>query len=426
MNVADKVIVVGVGNRGNTLARHVLESNTGAKIVAAADPDPDRLRAFGSRFGVPVEQQFPTYQDLFSLNVSADAVIITTMDRDHYPATMAALNHGYHVLVEKPMSTDVGETLEMAMRANETGRILMVAHELRYSSFYSELKHLITSKVIGDVVGINLTENIQHMHFAHSYVRGNWANQGRATFMLLSKSCHDVDVLCWLIDRECISVASFGSLSHFTETNAPKGSTARCIDGCLVQSTCPYSALRAYVDTDRWAAAAKFPQSKPDRLALLATSPYGRCVYRADNDVADHQSVLFEFEGGATATLNVMAFTRDETRTIKIFGTLGEIRGHMGSNEIEVSAWNGKIDVIRLAQGTDGHGGGDRLLVSDFLRQLHSGGDGGLTNAQASAESHIVTFAAEASRLGRRMINIQDFMKEVKKNRSETSGEGMP
>ena len=86
------------------------------------------------------------------------------------------------------------------------------------------------------------------MHQSHSFVRGNWGNSERSSFMLLQKSCHDMDILQWLLDKECIRVQSFGSLTYFKEENAPEGAPEFCVMGCPHADTCPYHSVKLYLE----------------------------------------------------------------------------------------------------------------------------------------------------------------------------------
>src|SRR5699024_754468 len=144
--------------------------------------------------------------------------------------TMKAIERGYDILLEKPMSPNPVESLEMAERANQTNQVLTVCHVLRYSTFFTELKNIIEDKhTIGDIMTINWTENVGYYHQAHSFVRGNWRNSEESSSMLLQKCCHDMDLIQWLVQADCEKVSSFGRLSYFNEKYAPKGAGDRCV-----------------------------------------------------------------------------------------------------------------------------------------------------------------------------------------------------
>ena len=139
------------------------------------------------------------------------------------------------MLLEKPMAVDERECEEIAEACFKNNTLVSVGHMMRYLPVCQKIKEIIDSGEIGDVVTIDhrfkflfltfnsfiiifflFRENINFWHFAHSYVRGNWRNEEKATFSLMAKSCHDVDLICyWLGDRKCEKVQSFGSLKHF-------------------------------------------------------------------------------------------------------------------------------------------------------------------------------------------------------------------
>jgi predicted dehydrogenase len=121
-----------------------------------------------------------------------------------------------------------------------------VCHVLRYAPYFVKLRDVMLSGAIGRVVSLQHFEPIQHVHMAHSFVRGNWHDSVATAPIILAKSSHDLDMLRWLVDRPSRQIQAFGDLSWFHAGNAPAGSTPRCMDGCAVEAECPYSALRIY------------------------------------------------------------------------------------------------------------------------------------------------------------------------------------
>jgi predicted dehydrogenase len=338
----------------------------------------------------------------------ADALIIATPDRVHVGPAIAGLELGYDILVEKPIAPTETELEQIGAAAARSPGSVTVAHVLRYAPFFAEVRRLLDEGRIGRLVAISHHENIGYWHFAHSYVRGNWRRADLATPMLLAKACHDLDLLRWFAGAACRSVSSVGGLSHFRVENAPVGAPARCTDGCPVADECPFFAPRFYIEqlagTDGWPVSAITPDPSPEgRMHALREGPYGRCVYRSDNDVADHQSTLLEFANGVTATLTVSAFTADNTRTVKLMGTRGEIRGRLDTGEIELRTFQPRavqqVGVGELA----GHAGGDAALMAEFCAGVGRRRDGaaaepGLTSLEESLESHRMAFAAERAR----------------------------
>jgi predicted dehydrogenase len=407
--------LLGAGGRGMfAYGEYARKRPNEIRFVAVAEPDAERRTRFAELHGIPEERRFERWEQLLSQPKLCRALLVCTQDNDHYEPTMKALELGYDILLEKPMSTDPKEALDIARRAEALGRVLTVCHPMRYSSYFQEVKRLVESGVIGRVMTVQWTENVGYWHQAHSFVRGNWRNSGQSSPMILQKSCHDMDMLQWLVGAECEAVSSFGSLSYFHEGNAPAGSTARCTDGCAVEKTCPFSAIKWYYNekNDFVQRAASISNKLEDRWEAIRTGPYGRCVYRCDNDVVDHQVVNLRFAGDVTVSFTMTGFTEENARTFKIMGTEGQIRGHEDRNEIEVKRFGGAMQRHYPEEVEGGHKGADTLLMSEFVAQLESGA-ASRTSGIVSAKSHLIAFAAEASRRSGRTIEMKAYIESL-------------
>lgn len=353
------------------------------------------------------------------------------LDRDHVDPTLRALELGHHVLLEKPIAPTAEELHRLTVAARGSAGTVTVAHVLRYTPFFQTLRRLLDEGRIGELQGISHIENVAYWHFAHSYVRGNWHRTDQSSPMLLAKACHDIDILRWLVGSPCTTVASFGERRHFRAEHAPKGSTERCIDGCAVADTCPYNAERLYVDQladvdGPPVTVVTNDTSVAGRRRALRLTDYGRCVYRMDNDVVDHQTAALRFGNGVTASLVVSAFTAWNTRTLTLMGSHGQITADMRSGRISLATFadtpptvegrrtdetfqvgTGSQGVVdEVIEAFSGHGGGDAGLMLDFtgrVRRWLSGEDveAAPSSLEESVESHLVAFAAERSRLNR-------------------------
>ncbi len=383
------------------------------QIIAVAEPDEGRRTRLANMHQIPAERQFETWEALLDHPKVADAAIITTMDRLHFLPAKRALELGYEVLLEKPMSPVPEECIRLAAYAEAKGRILTICHSLRYTPFFQMIKSLVENGVIGRLMSIQHTENVGYWHQAHSFVRGNWRNVAGSSPMLLSKSCHDIDVLYWLVGSECRRVSSFGALSYFRPENAPAGAPGRCTEGCPVEDTCPYSALKIYLRPGAMFAGERFNGDWERAYKALHESPYSRCVFRCDNDVVDHQVVNMEFASGATVAFTMCAFSHEVTRTIKVFGTDGEIRGHMERGELEVTRFRDGSKQIHRVIAHGGHAGGDDALAHSFVQQLRSGTVDGLTSGRVSALTHLITFAAEEARVTGQVVDVHEYVQAV-------------
>lgn len=394
-----KAILVGAGVRGaNVYAPYARNHPHQLQFVAVAEPDPLRRASFAVDYDIPNEHVYEDWHEVLQKPRFADAVWICTQDRMHYDVAMQALKQGYHVLLEKPISPSPLECLELEEAARRSNRLLTICHVLRYTPFWSGIHQIIQDGGIGKVVDIQLRENIGYAHMAHSYVRGNWNNAASASPMILAKSCHDLDLISWLMGEECIRLSSFGSLLHFKKDQAPEGATERCSDGCPHVKSCCYVDQRYYMGEGR-RHAQHFSEDLSDEMIrkYLPHTPYGRCVYHCDNDVVDHQNVNLQFGNGATASFSLSAFTHDSSRTIQISGTHGEIRGNMAKQSFKVYSFaDGGSTEIQVKD--DGREGTDRML-HEFCEQVEFFSGSSLTSVSASLQSHMMAFAAEESRM---------------------------
>ena len=398
-------ILIGAGDRGaRAYAPYALEYPNELKIIAVAELNEERRNRVREPHAISPENSFSSWQEMLATKPKADIAIICTLDRDHYEPTLKALELGYHVLLEKPMSPDPQECIEMEKAAKKYDRQLTICHVLRYTEFWSTIRKVISEGTIGNVASLQLNENVEIMHMSHSFVRGNWGNKAESSPMILQKSCHDMDIISYVMDKKCERISSYGSLMHFREENAPEGAPKRCLDGCPAELTCPFHAGRYYLGEGKgWARKFTEDDSREGIINALNETSYGKCVFRSNNDVVDHQVVNMEFEDGATATFSMSGFTREQTRMVQIMGTKGEIRGNMAENSISIYDFLSKSEtIIKFDNPVGGHGGGDNGIVRSFLRGIDSAGENeSISSASVSLRSHLMAFAAEESRLNK-------------------------
>lgn len=403
-------IVLGAGSRGNDYSVYSELYPDQLKILAVAEPKEDRRRKFAEKYSIEKENIVDTWEKLLQRPKMADAVFICMLDQMHVDAAIIALEKGYNVLLEKPMSITAKECIRIVKAARKSEGILSVCHVLRYTPFYQTIKKLVESGTIGQVMDICQIENVGYWHQAHSFVRGNWRNSLETSPMILQKCCHDTDIIRWLVGDKCKYVSSFGSLTHFTAENKPEGSPQRCLEGCPVSDECPYNAPKIYLNGNKeWPVdVLSTDLSEEGILKALKEGPYGRCVYSCDNNVVDHQIVNMEFSNKATASLTMAAFNADFTRQIKIMGTKGQITGNMKKEEIKLQIFGREEESVPLDTAEDsGHGGGDFGLISNFVH-LVKGQGVNLSGAEESLESHLICFAAEKSRLLHEVVNLDN------------------
>ncbi len=415
-----KVAILGLGSRGATTYGDYLITLNDVKISAICDIDKDKLNFYQNKYHVEKKDCFLNSEDFFKAGKLADILIIATMDQDHYSQAMKALDLKYHLLLEKPIALNLKQCLDIENKALKNNLYVVVCHVLRYSLFYKKIKEIVNSKILGNIININTTENVGYWHQAHSFVRGNWNNSNKTSPMILQKCCHDFDILNWIIDKKPLNVSSFGSLSLFKKENAPKDSSNYCYD-CKIQNNCPYNAVKYYVDSIKNDKDLGWPYdvvvlnpTKDKVLAAIKNGPYGRCVYKCDNNVVDHQIVNIQYEDNITATHTMCAFSKDCYRDIKIFATRGDLIANTLNNTIIYHTFVDNkefvIDVSKLTNDLSGHMGGDKLMINELLKLINKETSQLDSSIEKSVLSHVIAFAAEKSRINKGVvINLNEF-----------------
>ena len=460
-----EAVLIGAGNRGyDAYGSYALAHPDEIRFVAVAEPHDVRRVRFAQAHNIPPERRFRAWEHLLAQGQMADAAVICTLDDLHVGPTIAALEAGYDVLLEKPMATTVEDCVRLVQTAERSGHILMLCHVLRYTPFFSTLHNIVASGRLGDIVTVEHRENVSFWHMAHSYVRGNWRSRRLSSSMILAKCCHDFDILFWNLGP-VKRLSSFGSLLHYRVENAPPGAPERCTDGCPHEAECPWFAPRLYLELIPLMQEARGSRSALERLVAslcldhpaftnlarrlipvldatldyhgwpistisedtspaarrraLEVGPYGRCVYRCDNDVVDHQTVNMELESGASVVLVMHGHSHRESRTMRYDGARATLFGrfYFTGSEIKIhDHLTGKVEIIRpeLSPGsTTGHGGGDEGVMHAFVRALREGRSEPLTSARASLESHLTAFAAEKARVEGTIVDMGAYRRQA-------------
>lgn len=414
MNDIPTVAVLGAGNRGDRVyGRYIKEHPSEIRVVAIAEPEKSRRENFASEHQIKKEYCFRSWEGLLARERLADGIIIATMDTMHLQPALKAIKKGYKILLEKPIAPTWQETMTLVREARKMGGKILVAHVLRYTPFYRKLKEILSSGVIGRIRLVDHIENIGYFHFAHSYVRGNWRNTEVAAPIILAKSCHDLDLLYWLLGKKAWTICSSGSLEYFTAENKPVGAGERCQD-CSVEENCPYSALKIYLnDNQGWPVSVITDDlSREGRIKALEVGPYGRCVYSCDNNIPEVQTVQMTMEDNLEVNFALTAFSSRITRRTIFFGTRGEIKADFEDGLIFLDKYGEGQEVINITAPGEGHGGGDHGLMEHFLQFLkgeEKNNYSTTTTIEESLESHLMSFAAEKARKNRKIVDLNEF-----------------
>jgi predicted dehydrogenase len=414
-------VIVGAGHRALAYAAYALEHPDELAIVGVADPRPLRRQKVAELYDLPADRCYATAEELAAAPRFADMAINGTMDHQHVPTSLPLLRAGYDLLLEKPFATTEAELWQLVEAARQYQRRAVICHVLRYTPFYRAIRQKVAEGAIGELLSVQTVEHVSYHHMAVGFIRGKWAREDVAhSTMLMAKCCHDLDLITWIKSGIApVSVTSQGSRMVFRPEKAPPGAGTRCLVDCPIEADCLYSARKHYVDhPERWSfyvweSLEHLEQPTiEDKIRSLATdNPYGRCVWRCDNDVVDHQVVTVAFEDGATAVHNMVGGAAKASRAIHLIGTQGEIQGEFEASRFVVRGIDPRPgheyteELVDLAVGGDmhgafgGHGGGDLRLMADLMRLLRGEPPSiSITTLEDSVHGHLIGFAADRSR----------------------------
>lgn len=434
-----KAAIVGYGNRGYMYSRYAVSNPERLEIVAVCDHDSVKLQLAKKEFSLPDDMMFCDLESFLAAKIECDVVINATMDQYHYATSIPLLKAGYNLLLEKPITANKNELLEIEAIAKEKNLKVLVCHVLRYTRFYSEIKRIIDSGEIGRIINMQLNEHVHIRHFVSAYVRGKWRNEKvSGSGLILAKCCHDTDLMCWLNNATTPAyVSSFGSKSYFCESNAPKNAADRCCD-CPAKEECMFEAEKMHLDNigfgDYVFWGAKKPiaeMTREEKIEHIRNGSFGECVYKNDMDVADRQCVSVEFENGSVGTLNVTTGGLKADRHLHVVGELGEIVGYIEENKFVLRKYNESkfkendysceetvydLDLISKLEGANqaasGHYGGDTRMMSDLCDFINGEKTTVSTTViDDSINSHLVCYAAEEARKNKCVVDMKEFKK---------------
>ena len=425
-------VILGYGDRSSRYAEYAQLMPEELEVVGVIDVNQLKRTQCQEKFQLKDNQVFENLEEFLNADVKCDVVIYGTMDLIHYETTMPLLEKGYNILLEKPITANVQELLEIEKKAKEKDCKVVVCHVLRYTPFYSTIKKIIDSGKMGKIMSMQLNEHVWHGHFVNSYVRGKWRSEKECgSGLLLAKCCHDTDLMCWL--NNCTTpeyVSSFGTKSFFTETNAPEGATQFCYE-CPQRDNCMFNAEKFQIEKDfipfyTWAGINK-PLDEitlEEKREFLKKDTYGQCVFKTDMDIVDRQCVSVQFENGSIGTLNMIGGTSKAGRRTHILCEYGEIEGSVGENKLtvrmfdkdkvwyedEVINFNLEDNASEEDNAVAGHYGGDFYIMQDLVKFLNGKETSVSTTViEDSINSHLICYAAEKSRREKVIVQVEEF-----------------
>lgn len=422
-----KAIVVGYGDRGSIYADYARTNPESFEMVGVVDPNPFKRKICQEKFNLKDSMLYSNINECLLDKPECDLFINTTMDQLHYETMKPILENGYNLLTEKPIVGNKEQLLELQELAHKNHCLVFVCHVLRYTPFYTTIKKMLLDNKIGKIFSIQMDEHVGLAHYGGSYVRGKWNNEEKCmSSFLLAKSCHDIDIMCWLNNSTSPKeIASFGGRYFFIRENAPKGSTEECFD-CPYKDTCLYSAPRHYIEHN-WSSYLTWTQidkkiediTYEDKVNFLKNSLYGKCIFKVDEaDITDRNAIIINFKDGSVGNFNQVGGAPQAGRYIHIVGSQGEIKGNAESGIItympasmdSLNCEKIEIDVnkdISSKIGTDTHMGGDYAIMDSVVKYLNGDRSSiSITSLDESVLSHLVVFAADEARVKDKIVKM--------------------
>lgn len=386
--------IVGLGNRGMRLGL-LARSFAGIEIVWAVDRSEQRVAEALALFGAGAQGGTDSHAALHDPKV--DIVIVAVPDYLHRAIAEQAFRTGKHVFLEKPLATTATDAQAILSAWQRSGRVMQLGYVLRQAPFYAAIRSVLRDKVLGPVRIASLTEQLDVRHGA-SFMRRWHAQSGQSGGLIVHKACHDLDIICWLLDARPRAVSSFGGLDTFAgPPPAPFCSL------CTRRGTCPH------VDTGL------HERRTPAEMADPTFFGLDRCVFRDDKDIVDNQVVSFVLDCGVRGNfyLAVQGPARSERR-ITLIGDDGRLDGTFEDGRFTISFTDTvREPLVWTARGSSrgGHGGGDRVTMLDFLNACAGRALPPVIDPEEAIRGLIFALAAEQARREDRVVRLgqEDF-----------------
>jgi len=410
----------------SAVTRHYAES---CELVGLCDINPGRLALRNRELEEHGLRPVPTYgADDFDRMVAEQkpqTVIVTTRDCFHDVYIVRAMELGCDVITEKAMAVDAEQCQRIIDTQKKTGRSCKVTFNYRYSPPRTQIKDLLMSGIIGEVVSLDFHWLLDTRHGA-DYFRRWHRNKVNSGGLMVHKATHHFDLVNWWLSAVPVSVFASGHRRFYTPKQADRyglvNRAERCLD-CPEKDRCSF-----HIDL----------RSSPGLKAMyLDTEQYDgyfrdRCVFSDQIDIEDSMNVVVEYDTGAKLTYSLNAFTPWEGYIIAFNGSKGRLE-HVCQESVYING-DGTVPGEMLVEGTTmrvyphfktaypvevwtakgGHGGGDRLLLDDiFSRQPAPDKYKRAADQRSGAYSILTGVAANRSMATGRAIRIPDLVSRI-------------
>ena len=375
--------LVGVGSRSSMFRNAVLKTYAGhCEMVGFCDVNEGRLKLAQQRSRDAAGVEIPIFDakdfDRMVREQKPDVVIVTTKDSTHDQYIIRAMELGCDVMTEKPMTTDEKKCRAIFKAKEKTGRNLTVTFNYRYSPPRTQVKDLLMSGIIGDVMSVDFQWLLDTHHGADYFRRwhGEKKNSGG---LMVHKSTHHFDLVNWWLSAVPVMVQANGKRDFYTPQMAKRLGLESHHERC---HTCP--------EGDKCTFRMSLAGNKNLKELYLDQEKYDgyfrdQCVFHPRIDIEDTMNVIVKYDTGATLSYSLNAFNAWEGYMIAFNGTKGRIE-HGAQEKISVSG-DGSVPGALKPEGTytriypfrapaysvdvwsgeGGHGGGDKAMLDDLF-----------------------------------------------------------
>ena len=375
--------IVGLGSR-HELYQDAIETShrAWAQLVGVCDVNAGRVelarqRSATNGAAVPPGSLATDFSRLLA-ETKPEVVVVATVDASHHDYIVRAMDAGCDVITEKPMTTNAEACRQILAARERTGKKCRVTFNYRYSPPRAQVKDLLMSGEIGDVLSVDF-HWLLNTHHGADYFRRWHSRKENSGGLMVHKSTHHFDLVNWWLSAMPVSVSATGKRDFYTPAMAQRLGLASHHERC---HTCPESTVCAFhLDL------AAVPGLKSLYLDQEKHDGYfrDRCVWRPDIDIEDTMNVIVGYDTGATLSYSLNAFNSWEGYTVAFNGTKGRIehsivesvyvngtaraQGEIQANGVKtrvIPLRGAAYDVIPWA-GIGNHGGGDKLMLDDIL-----------------------------------------------------------
>ncbi len=353
-----------------------------AQLVGICDKNPGRMELSRSKSAAAGAAPAPAYAPADFEKMLAEtkphAVIVTTMCSTHSEYITRAMNAGFDVISEKPMTTHADKCQKIFDTIAKTGRKLRVTFNYRYSPPRTQIKDILMSGEIGDVLSVDFHWLLNTFHGADYFRRWHRRKENSGGLMV-HKATHHFDLVNWWLGAVPVSVYATGKREYYTPTMAKRYGLSDAHERCL---TCPEkSKCGFYLDLAANEGLKKLYLDNEKHDGYFRD----QCVWRGDHNIEDTMNVLVKYDNNITLAYSLNAFNSWEGYTIAFNGTKGRLEHTAvesiyisGTGDVQGGFKDGGITttVIPLRgaakkfdpwTGEGGHGGGDKVMLDELF-----------------------------------------------------------